>query len=106
VASCCPSGDHSTQVKSAAATPPTGAWRHTHTRPLPLLPDSCMSQMRAVPSLDAEASRLLEGHQARLMTSAECPARRRTAASGISRGPEGSAQRREGQVGRGREGAP
>lgn len=89
VASAWPSGAHSTQVRSTLAAPPCAACRHTHTRPLPLLPLSCMSQMRAVPSEEAEASRLEAGHQVRLMTSAPCPASRRTAASGTSRGPAG-----------------
>lgn len=63
MASACPSGLHSRHVSSTdPAAPPCGACRHTHTRPLPLLPVSCRSQMRAVPSLDALASRLLVGH--------------------------------------------
>lgn len=45
--------------------------------------------MRAVPSEEAEASRLEVGHQVSEMTSAACPASRRTADSGISRGPAG-----------------
>ena len=67
MASACPSGLHSRHVSSTdPAEPPCGACRHTHTRPLPLLPVSCRSQMRAVPSLDALASRLLVGHLRRI----------------------------------------